>query len=102
MSMSAGHRALLERMFRDLREMVPQGVTLDLLDDSYRLSHGELWFCSSVMEWMNLCQLADEVLSKVQDFVADTTSQWWPMVGRKRLAYRIECVDGRPELRLTL
>ncbi|GGQ98957.1 hypothetical protein [Deinococcus ruber] len=89
-------------MFRDLREMVPEAFTLDVLDDQYRFSYGKFWACSSVMDWMTLCQLAEQVVSNLQDFVADMTAEWWPVVGRKRLAYRTECVDGRPELLLVL
>ena len=102
MNVSPEHRELLERMFRDLREMVPEGMTLEVLNHHYRFTYRDLWSCSTVMDWMDLCQLAEQVLSNVQDFVADMTSQWWPMVGRRRLEYRIGCVDGRPELLLTL
>ncbi|ULH15774.1 hypothetical protein MF271_03815 [Deinococcus sp. KNUC1210] len=51
---------------------------------------------------MDLCQLADQVISNLQDFVADMTAEWWPVVGRKRLTCRIECIGGRPELALVL
>ena len=85
-------------MVCDLAEMVPEGVQFEILDETIKLSNGRLWSCGTVMDWMQPCQLAEWMVSYVQDFVADTCSQWWPMVGRKRVAYRIECVEGRPEL----
>ena len=89
-------------MVKDLSQMVPAGVTFEILDDSLKLSNGRLWSCGTVMDWMTPCQLAEWALSYTQDFVADTESEWWPMVGSKRLAYSIDCVDGRPELVLFL
>ena len=29
------------------------------------------------MDWKTPCQLAEWLVSEVQDFVADTCSQWW-------------------------
>ena len=100
--MSGEQRELLERMVKDLSQMVPARITYEILDDSLKLSNGRPWSCGTVMDWMTPCQLAEWALSYTQDFVADICSQWWPMVGHKRLGYRINCVDGRPELALFL
>ncbi len=89
-------------MVRDLAQMVPESVQFEILDDSLKLSNGRLCSCSSVMGWTSPCQLAEWLVSYVQDFVADTCSQWWPMVGARRMAYRIDCVGGRPKLVLKL
>ena len=51
---------------------------------------------------MTLCGLAERVVSDLQDFMADLKSEWWSMVRRKRLGYRIDCVGGRPGLVLLL
>jgi hypothetical protein len=96
------HRELLERMFRDLRQMVPEHVEFEILDDGWKFTNNRLWSVSTFVDWMTLYDLAEKVLSDLQDFMADTESVWWPMVGSKRLAYRIDCLDGRPELVLTL
>ena len=95
-------RELLERMIRDLAQMVPEGVRFEMLDDALNLSHGRLWSSATVMDWTTPCQLAEQVVSNVQEFLADTCCQWWPMVGGKRMTYRIDCLVGRPELVLTL
>lgn len=89
-------------MLLDLRQMVPEHVKLEILDDGWKFSNGLLWSVCSFVEWMSLCDLAERVLSDLQDFMADTESVWWPAVGSKRMAYRIDCPDGRPELVLTL
>ena len=89
-------------MFRDLRQMVPEHVELEILDDGWMFRNGLLMSASTSPGGMTLCDLAEKVVSDLQDFMADTESVWWPMVGSKRLAYRIDCVDRRPVLVLTL
>lgn len=48
------------------------------------------------------CHLTEKVVSDLQDYMADIYSVWWPMLGRHRLNYEIDCVDDRPRLIFTL
>ena len=92
-------------MFRDLRQMVPGHIEFEILDDGWTLTNGLLRGGRTFerrADWPPLCEFAETVVSDLQDFMADTKSVWWPMVGHKRLGYRVECIDGRPELVLFL
>ena len=96
------NRALTERVVCDLRQMVPEDMEITVLDGSVRFMCGPLGGETYWLEWMTDCDWAERLVSEAQDAVGDLKSEWWPMVGRKRLGYRIECVDGRPELVLFL
>ena len=41
------HRELLERMFRDLSQMVPEHVEFEILDQEWKFTNRLLWSSSS-------------------------------------------------------
>ena len=96
------HREQLERTFHNLSQMMPEHIKFEILDQEWKFTNGLRWSCSSYLDWMALCDLAERVVSDLQDFMADLKSEWWSMIGRKRLGHRIDCVGGRPELMLLL
>ena len=87
-------------MFRDLSQMMPEHIKFEILYQEWKFTNGLR--CSLYLDWTTLCDLAERVVSDLQDFMADLKSEWWSMIGRKRLGHRIDCVGGRPELVLLL
>ena len=96
------NREFTESVVRDLRQMVPDDMDIVVLDGSVRFMCGQLGGETYWLEWMTDCDWAERLVSNLQDYMADLKSEWWPMIGRKRLGYRIDCVAGRPELVLYL
>ncbi|WP_339097774.1 hypothetical protein ACINK0_15020 [Deinococcus sp. VB343] len=100
---------LVMRMFNDLQLTLPEDLRWSVSDDAEmvyvtlrREGHPfSVGTCGSPVA-QSRCHLAEKVLSDLQDYMADIYSVWWPMLGRHRLNYEIDCVDDRPRLIFTL
>ena len=54
-------------MFRDLRQMVPEHVELEILDDGWMFRNGLLMSASTSPGGMTLCDLAEKVVGQNLD-----------------------------------
>lgn len=104
--LSHPHVQLVSAILDDLLHTLPEDFSyrLALTDEGLAIDFQSagLGGCGWVRLDDSRCGVAEKVISDLQDFVADVYGMWWPMLGRQRLNFQIDCVDDRPKLVFTL
>lgn len=104
--MSHAHANLVRSILKDLALALPEDFTYDLSVQGEGLVIGFSSAGLSAAGWVRLddsrCEVARKLLSDLQDFMADAHGEWWPMLGRQRLDYVVDCHNDRPRLMFTL
>lgn len=100
---------LVEMILTDLQLTLPEDLEWSVRQDDEIVY---VWFRRTGFPYLSSesgtplsfsrCHLVEKVISDLQDFMADAYSVWWPMLGRHRLKYEIDCQDDRPRLRFRL
>ncbi|RJF73463.1 hypothetical protein D3875_19860 [Deinococcus cavernae] len=94
---------LVCHMLTDLKLTLPDDFEWSVSQDAHMVyttfRSGKLRSTSGIpLLNSSRCEVAERVVSNVQDFMADTSSVWWPQLAEQRLQYEIDCLDDRPRL----